>query len=410
MRFTNLLVVASVAGVASTTAHAQQDSRASTEARVRVATPAPAGVYRYHSTYEAEHRAAIGIGTQYSGTLRDTLGILITSITKGSPAEKAGLEEGNRIAAINDVSLRVSAADVEDNDMSSAIARRLTRELSKSKPGDDVELKVYREGRFQTTKLKTADSDVLFARTASARTSREDMDNRPMLGFSTGSTGSRRDTLGVLVMSVADSTPAAKAGIEEGNRIAAINGVNLRVAKEDAGDRSLSSIKAQRLQREISQLKPGDNVTLKVYSNGQFRDVALKVGRAGDLPRNQRGMMYFGGEGFSGGRAMPVMPAMPRMAPMPPMEGYRFELSPEFQQNMDDVRMHLEGIRPQLERIGPEVQFQLDRLRPQLERIGPEVQWQLDRIRPQLERLRMDLPRVMQQVRIAPRVRMVTVL
>ena len=60
------------------------------------------------------------------------------------------------------------------------------------------------------------------------------MDERPALGIGLGSSGSRRDTLGVLVMSVQDSSPAARAGLEEGNRIAAINGVNLRVAREDA--------------------------------------------------------------------------------------------------------------------------------------------------------------------------------
>ena len=43
-------------------------------------------------------------------------------------------------------------------------------------------------------------------------------------------TGSSRDTLGVFVMSVEDGGPAAKAGIEEGTRIASINGVDVRGA------------------------------------------------------------------------------------------------------------------------------------------------------------------------------------
>ena len=98
-------------------------------------------------------------------------------------------------------------------------------------------------------------------------------------------------------MSVQDSSPAARAGLEEGNRIAAINGVNLRVAHEDAEDPSIGSTKAQRLMREVSQLKPGDNVTMRVYANGQYREVTMKVARAGDLPRS-RGMRYFGGWDF----------------------------------------------------------------------------------------------------------------
>ena len=295
MRFTHFLALAAVSSAATSSASAQEP-RASTEARIRSIAP---GVYRYDSDQDG-HRAALGIGTTATGTLRDTLGLMITSITKGSPAEKAGLEEGNRIAAINGVSLRVNAADVEDGEMSNALTRRLTRELGKSKPGDEVELKVYRDGRTQTIKVKTADSDELFKRVDYVRQTRSEMENRPALGFSIGSTGSRRDTLGVLVMSVSDSSPASKAGIEEGNRIAAINGVSLRVSRDDAGDRWLGNTKAQRLQREISQLKPGDNVTLKVYSNGQFRDVTLKVARAGDLPKGNGGMMYLTGDGFSG--------------------------------------------------------------------------------------------------------------
>ncbi|CAN5215972.1 hypothetical protein BH09GEM1_BH09GEM1_14540 [soil metagenome] len=303
MRHISLLAIATV----SAAAHVASAQGAT---RVRIAQPSVARAYTIDR--EPEHRAALGVGTTTTGTLRDTLGLMITSITKGSPAEKAGLEEGNRLAAINGVSLRVNAADVEDGEMSSAFTRRLTRELAKSKPGDEVELEVYRDGRTQTVKVKTADSDVLFARTEAVRTTREDLDNRAALGFGLGSTGSRRDSLGVLVMSVSDSSPAAKAGIEEGNRIAAINGVNLRVGREDAGDRWISSTKVQRLQREVGALKPGDNVTLKVYSNGQLRDVTLKAARAGDLPHSASMFMFDGSVG-----GMPMMPAMPSMPMMP---------------------------------------------------------------------------------------------
>ena len=179
MRFTHLIALAAV----STTA-AAQTPRAAVESRLRNLDGA---LSRWDG--EPAHRAAIGIGTTATGTLRDTLGLMITSITKGSPAEKAGLEEGNRIAAINGVSLRVNAADVEDGEMSSALTRRLTRELAKSKPGDEVELRVYRDGRTSTVKIKTADSDDLFKRTDWVRRTRDERENRPALGFSIGSTG-----------------------------------------------------------------------------------------------------------------------------------------------------------------------------------------------------------------------------
>jgi hypothetical protein len=363
MRRTRLLALAATAALASAPAGAQVYS--SPDVHI---LRAPRG--RYEIGAEDEHRAAIGVSTSATGTLRDTLGLMITSITKGSPAERAGLEEGNRIAAINGVNLRASAADVEDAELSGSLSRRLTRELAKAKPGDEVELRVYREGRTQPIRVKTVDSDSLFRRRDFIRVSRSDLDDRPALGFSIGSSGSRRDTLGILVVSVADSSPAERAGLEEGNRIAAINGVNLRVAREDAGDGYLSGAKAQRLRREISQLKPGSDVTLRVYSNGQFRDVRMKVARAGDLPKRSRSM-YFGGMEMPMAPVPPV-PAMPPMPAMPAM--------PRMERDWPMGSVHLE-LGPQLEAGLREAGFQLERLRPQLDQVLRELPRTLENIR-----------------------------
>jgi hypothetical protein len=348
MRRTQLLTLAASAAISALPAGAQVYS--SPDVQVLRAPRA-----RMELDFQDTHRAAIGVSTTATGTLRDTLGLMITSITRNSPAERAGLEEGNRLAAINGVSLRASAVDVEDAELAGSLTRRLTRELAKSKPGDEVELRVYRDGRTQAIKLKTVDSDSLFRRRDIYRLTRSEMEDRPALGFSIGSTGSRRDTLGVLVMAVADSTPAARAGIEEGNRIAAINGVSLRVAREDAGDRYLSNAKAQRLQRELSQLKPGSDVTLRVYSNGQSRDVTMKVARAGDLPRGTSNMMYFGDmRGMLPPMAplppMPPMPAMPRMHDWP-VDGVHFELGPQIEDGLHEAGVQLERVRPHLDRL-----------------------------------------------------------
>lgn len=303
-------------------------------------------------------RAALGINTSSTGTKRDTLGLLITSIVRGGPAEKAGLEEGNRIAAINNVSLRANAADIDDYESAGTLSRRLVRELEKAKPGDEVELRVYREGRTQAMRVRTVSSDSLFKRATNfRRVSREEMDERPALGIGLGSSGSRRDTLGVLVMSVQDSSPAASAGLEEGNRIAAINGVNLRVAREDAEDAVLGRTKAQRLMREVSQLKPGENVTLRVYANGQYRDVTMKVVRAGDLPRS-RGMTYFGGWDGPPTPPVPPVPALPRGGMFRTMEHFgpmRLEVGPEWEQGLQSFRTEIEKLGGEIERIGTEV-------------------------------------------------------
>ena len=344
-------------------------------------TPSPEPTPRAYISgdrFDVSPRAALGINTSSSGTLRDTLGLLVSSVMRGGPAEKAGLEEGNRIASINGVNLRSSKADLEDYENAGTLNRRLVRELEKVKPGDEVDLRVYREGRTQALKVRTVSSDSLFpAGRTLRRFSRADFEDRPALGVGLGSTGSRRDTLGVLVMSVADSSPAARAGLEEGNRIAAINGVNLRVAHEDADDPGVGSARAQRLQREVSQLKVGDNVALHVYANGQWRDVTMKVVRAGDLPRSRR-MMYYGGD-VIGMPAMPVIPSMPAMPPMPPSAEWKLrgapiqlEIAPDLQEQLEGVRINLDQMRPALERIKGELPRMMEKIRI------PDVRVKLD--------------------------------
>src|SRR3954467_7221107 len=56
------------------------------------------------------------------------------------------------------------------------------------------------------------------------------MAKRAALGIELRATGTRRDTLGVFVEAVTPKGPAESAGIIEGDRIAAINGVDLRTA------------------------------------------------------------------------------------------------------------------------------------------------------------------------------------
>ena len=304
----SLLVLAAAAGTLAARADAQ-------ETRV-YRTPMARG-FSYSTA--SENRAVIGVTTA-TGSARDTLGVLVTSVTPGGPAERAGIEEGNRIASVNGVNLKLAAVDVGDWDMASAMSRRLSRELGKLNPGDDAELRVYSGGQTRTIRVKTVPADSLNRRT---RIAREDLDNRAALGISLGGNGSRRDTLGILIMGLDDDGPAAKAGLEEGTRIAAINGVDLRVAREDAGDQFLTSARVRRLHRELEKLKPGDEVTLRIYSAGRVRDVRVKTVALSDLPR-RRHFQTFGGA----------------IAPMPPRPPMDLEFRRDIEDRMGRVLQH----------------------------------------------------------------------
>jgi predicted metalloprotease with PDZ domain len=240
-----------------------------------------------------EPRAIIGVSTTNAATSRDTLGVLVSSVRTGSPAEKAGIEEGNRIVSINGVSLKLAAADIGDEQMAGVMSRRLSRELERLRPGDEIDLRVYTGGTTKAIKVKTVAPADLYE-TYTRRTD----DERATLGLNLAVTGSARDTIGVFVMSVEETGAAAKAGIEEGYRIASINGIDLKGRRADDDDYVLRTSNVSRLEREIARAKPGDVLDLRVYYNGQYKNVKVTAGRWSDLPRRNRAMTIMGGDGF----------------------------------------------------------------------------------------------------------------
>ena len=48
----------------------------------------------------SDPRALLGIEVSMSGTSRDTLGVLVSSVVSGSPADRAGIQERDRIAEV----------------------------------------------------------------------------------------------------------------------------------------------------------------------------------------------------------------------------------------------------------------------------------------------------------------------
>ena len=102
-------------------------------------------------------------------------------------------------------------------------------------------------------------------------------------------------------------------------RIAAINGVDVRVRSEDAGDSEIASARIQRFRREIAKAKPGDAVELRVWSDGGYKNMRVTLGKASDYQKTRRGMsMFYDGDHHFSLPRVHVAP-MPPMPPMPPM-------------------------------------------------------------------------------------------
>ncbi|HKR07934.1 MAG TPA: PDZ domain-containing protein [Gemmatimonadaceae bacterium] len=215
----------------------------------------------------------------------------------------------------------------------------------------------YSDGRIECRVIRRGYIDSAFRR-ASYRMDSV-LANRAALGLEVRTTGSKRDSLGVFVEAVTPKGPAENAGIVEGDRIASINGVDLRTSSTDADDEYASAVGPRRLTREVQKLTPGTRVTLRVNSGGRLRDVQVTTGKASDVMRLSRTSFRFPGGG-----------GMEMFGPDRMMFG------------------------PEMRMIGPDMQLMRERMEPLMR----------DRIEPMLREQLRDLPQRI-QLRTMPRIR-----
>ena len=71
------------------------------------------------------------------------------------------------------------------------------------------------------------------------------------------------------------------------------------VASDDDDDYVFRTSNVSRLEREVSRAKPGDELDLRVYFNGQYRNVKVKAARYSDLPRRKSTLTIMGGDNFT---------------------------------------------------------------------------------------------------------------
>jgi serine protease Do len=185
------------------------------------------------------HRGMIGVTVQpmtpelaKSLRLSTIGGALVSNVTPGGPAAKAGIERGDVVTAID------GAPITDSNALRNHVAQR--------KPGSDVRLTVVREGRERTIDVTL---DELPA-AAAARDSRGSEEGNSGAGLSVEPiTPQVAERLGVapgnglLVRNVDPAGPAAGAGFRPGDIIVEVDGAavksagDLRKALADAGSR-----------------------------------------------------------------------------------------------------------------------------------------------------------------------------
>jgi C-terminal processing protease CtpA/Prc len=122
-----------------------------------------------------------------------------------------------------------------------------------------------------------------------------------------GTSGTDRDTLGLLITQVLRDSPADRAGIDEGNRLAEIDGVSLRLDPVDVGRSTANDAIMRRLARTLRGLQGGEQATLRVFGAGKFRNVPVQLSSSGAAPN----------AGSGGIVISPAAPTIPTPAPTP---------------------------------------------------------------------------------------------
>ncbi|OGP32443.1 MAG: hypothetical protein A2073_05855 [Deltaproteobacteria bacterium GWC2_42_11] len=151
--------------------------------------------------------------------LKERYGALVSSVSKGDPAEKGGIKSGDIIVEFDSKEIK------EVNDLPKTVAV--------TSPGKTVKVKVIRDGKEKivSVTVSTMKDDV----EAAEREEKEDAAPEKKIGMAvqgiTPDIARRyglKDAEGVIVVNVKPESPAAKAGIRRGDIVKEVNGAEIK--------------------------------------------------------------------------------------------------------------------------------------------------------------------------------------
>jgi S1-C subfamily serine protease len=196
-------------------------------------------------------------------------GAVVSRVLSGGPAEKAGLKAGDVIESVDGVKIDTQ------NDLAALIG--------KHKVGDAVILSVRSQGQ-QPRDIKVTLDKNPSGGNPYLGVEYSLVGGGPMMRgtprFNRGGNGTL--TSGVLVRTVADNSPAAKAGLKPRDLITAMDGVPVNTASA--------------VEQAVSNHKPGDTVALTVFRFNENKETKITV-TLGTAPQDSSGQ----GSGAQGG-------------------------------------------------------------------------------------------------------------
>ncbi|MFL5441643.1 MAG: Do family serine endopeptidase [Myxococcales bacterium] len=190
--------------------------------------------------------------------LKSTRGALIAEVVRQGPAEKAGLKPGDVVIGLN-------GKPVTD-------PNQFQRDVGSVGPGQTAKIEVMREGKTRTFDVKLAQRpEVIEVAERSPGQSEEEQSKGDVLGVRvqnlTPELAQRarvdEGTTGVVVMDVAQDSPAATAGIEPGDVIVEMNRQPIKTVDD--------------YKKALSRLKRGSSALLRVKQGQSASYVTVKL-------------------------------------------------------------------------------------------------------------------------------------
>jgi S1-C subfamily serine protease len=226
--------------------------------------------------------------------LDEAKGFLVTDITAGSPADKAGIRGGYKIDDINGREIALGGDIIVgiDNNTVRKIDDILSYLEREKNVGDEVQLSVLRDGSIQETlptilAVRPGSADQIQQPPQQEQQQQQNQGKPGWLGLSgtaitpeiAQAMGLAPGTKGFLVLEIAADGPADKAGIRGGYKIDDINGREIALGGDIIV--GIDNMTVTTLENVVSSIKgkqAGDTVQLGIMRDGQSNRVELTLG------------------------------------------------------------------------------------------------------------------------------------
>src|SRR5919107_3197173 len=258
--------------------------------------------------------------------LNETKGFLVTDITYGSPADKAGIQGGDVLTDINGTEVQLGGDVIIgiDNTTVRKIDDMLSYLETQKQVGDTAKLTIIRDGRPQEVNVTLSDRSLSQAGQQSKQLQSSQQQQKPTLGVSgvninpeIAKAMNLTQTSGFLVVDIIAQGPADKAGLRGGFAISNINGTEVELGGDVIiGIDNTTVRKIDDILTYLDTKKVGDTVNLKVLRDNRIEDIAVTLGSS---------------QNFAPNPSLPPDSNIPRPSPEPP--GSSDDLMKEFYEN-----------------------------------------------------------------------------